>query len=235
MSGQRALLLTLGALGIALAAMGVAAITAGARCDGDGCGPELAVGAVVLPPAMLLLGLAILLLRAHEPGSRVRRGALAIAVAAAFTPLTAFLVRDPVVLGIMAALVVALVYLVQHDDVPAPRARRPIGVSRTAPPSPGGRAAVMDPEQILRLDDVREGARRAEARARLLPQRSVRIMTSMMRLRRLVASRDLEAPQTESVPEFLRRRFAEPVAPESVSPDHDSAKAAERRIILLRR
>lgn len=211
MAAHRALMWVIATLALALAAVGVAALTAWTRCGGDGeCGNELALSIVALPPATLLAGVALLLLRTHERTSWVRRATVAICVALAMAPLTAFLVGDPIILALMSLLFAALVYLAQRDDardaalgragttVPALRAR-PL---RSLRPEVHA-AAYADPEQTLRLNAVRDAARSLDAGAYRLQQTSVRTMTAMMRLRRAIAAR--HAAPADTLPAWMRR------------------------------
>lgn len=233
MAAHRALMWVIATLALALAAVGAAALTAWTRCGGGECGNELALSIVALPPAVLLAGVALLLLRTHERTTWVRRATVAGCVALAMAPLTAFLVGDAIILALMSALFAVLVYLAQRDDPPAKvQARTGAAVAgvraRAARPlRPETRAAAYgDPAQVLRLNSVLDSARTLDAGAYRLQQSSVRTMTAMMRLRRAIAARDAAPPDAppDAPPAWMLRA----VAPAERADE-------ERRIIQLRR
>jgi hypothetical protein len=210
-------------LGASLATLGIVALTVWRRCGANECGAELALGIVALPPAMMLLSVALLLLRLRERSSWLRRALVAACVTAAMTPLAAFLVRDAINLGVMAALLAALVFLVQRDPPAIDTPRKP----RRGPAARLGRgddaatvrsrAEYADPEQTLRLNAVRDAARSAESSSHRLQQSSMHLMTSIMRLRRAIAARG-EVP-ADVVPDWMRRAREGPLPGEAPSPE----------------
>lgn len=226
MPAQRALMCVAAAMAMSLLSLSAASATAWARCGNADCGAELALSIVVLPPATLLAAIALLLLRSHERSTGIRRAVVAACIALATVPLAAFIVRDPLVLGLMSLLLAALAFMAQRDDAPGAERLRADRVNRQVRRgSPADRAAVAlpayaDPEQMLRLNAVRDIARTLDAGAFRLQQTSVRTMTAMMRLRRALAVP--EQRQIDTPPAWmLRARAPELPAtePEAVAED----------------
>ena len=137
---RRALALTLAAFAVSLGALGAAALVSWARCDGDECSTDLAIGIVGVAPAMLVLAFALLLLRLKTPLGAGSRALSAAAVAAVTTPLVMFLLNDAIAVAVCVPLLAVLVFLllpaesglawpaseppqVSGDDAPAAHAR----------------------------------------------------------------------------------------------------------------
>jgi hypothetical protein len=124
MSTHRALILALTAFAVSLAALGVAAATAWARCgDESGCTGDLAPGVAAAAPAALLASVVTLLIRRRASSELASRILLAGAVGLASVPLAAFVIRDLATLVVIAVLGAALVYLALMEEV-APNATR---------------------------------------------------------------------------------------------------------------
>jgi hypothetical protein len=120
MSAHRALVLTLAAFAVSLAALGVGGGTAWVRCGRDAsCSGDLALGVAAAAPAALLVSVVTLLLRRRASSVLASRLLLACAVGLAAVPLGVFVIRDLVTLAVMTVLLAALVYLALIEDTPA--------------------------------------------------------------------------------------------------------------------
>jgi hypothetical protein len=117
MSANRALVLTLAAFAVSLAALSVGGGTAWVRCGRDStCSGDLALGVAAAAPAALLASVVTLLLRRRASSVLASRLLLACAVGLAAVPLGVFVIRDLVTLAVMAVLLAALVYLALIED-----------------------------------------------------------------------------------------------------------------------
>jgi hypothetical protein len=210
MSTYRAILVTLAVLVLALAATGLASLTAWARCGpGDDCSTELALAAADAVPVAIIGSSLLILVRTRAAGRMLRTALLAAAVGVAVLPIAAFLMRElwaVVLFGFLVACLVALVVSADREPTtPGEAMALWLGMENSGPASTAdGAGAEETAARALSSADaedlcaVVDGALEATIRVRDLCADLARIGEALLSSRLALSGRLVHVPPSST-------------------------------------